>query len=55
MNAGCEAKNARSKAGSFEKSGGLGNAPWVNAKVRIGIAMQRSKIASTKKLEPTAG
>ena len=55
MNCGCEAKNAMSKAGSFEKSGGFGNAPWVNAKVRIGIAMQRSKIASTKKLEPTAG
>ena len=55
MKRGLEAKNARSKAGILQKSGGFGNAPWVNAKVRIGIAMQRSKIASTKKLEPTAG
>jgi hypothetical protein len=52
---GLEAKKARSPAGSFEKSGGLGKAPWVNANVRIGTAMQRSKIASTKKLAPTAG
>src|SRR4051812_7671085 len=52
---GCEAKNARSKAGSLEKSGGLGNAPCVNAKARMGIAMHRSKISSTTKLEATAG
>ena len=49
MKRGCEAKNARSKAGSLEKSGGFGNTPWVNAKARIGIAMQRSKISSTAK------
>ena len=55
MKRGLEAKNARSKAGSLEKSGGFGNTPWVNAKASTGIAMQRSKIASTKKLEPTAG
>ena len=52
---GCEAKNARSKAGSFEKSGGFGNAPWVNAKSRIGTAMQASKMISTTKLAATAG
>ena len=28
MKRGCEARKARSKAGSFEKSGGFGNAPW---------------------------
>ncbi len=50
-----EAKKARSNAGSLEKSGGFGNAPCVKAKVRIGIAMQRSKISSTAKLEATAG
>ncbi len=55
MNCGWLAKKAMSKAGSFEKSGGFGKAPWLKAKARIGIAMQRSKIASTKMLEPTAG
>ena len=55
MKRGLEAKKARSPAGSLEKSGGFGNAPWVKAKAMIGIAMQRSKIASTKKLAPTAG
>ena len=44
MKRGCEAKNARSNAGSFEKSGGFGNAPWVNANARIGTAIVRSKI-----------
>ena len=52
---GCEAKNARSNAGSWEKSGGFGNTPWLNAKARIGTAMQRSKISSTAKAEATAG
>ena len=47
MNCGCAAKNARSKAGSPEKSGGLGNAPWVNAKASTGIAIVRSKMSST--------
>jgi hypothetical protein len=55
VNCGCEAKNARSNAGSSEKSGGLGNAPWVNAKVSTGIAMQRSKISSTANEDATAG
>jgi hypothetical protein len=52
---GWPAKNARSKAGSLEKSGGLGNAPWVKANSRIGTAMQASKISSTTKLAATAG
>src|SRR5919206_998823 len=51
----CEAKNARSKAGSFEKSGGFGKAPCEKAKARIGTAMQMSKMNSTKKLEAMAG
>ena len=55
MKRGCEAKNARSKAGSFEKSGGFGNAPCVKAKSRIGIAIERSKICSTTNDEATAG
>ena len=53
---GCEAKNARSNAGSCEKSGGFGNAPWrERERSRIGIASERSKICSTKNDEPTAG
>ena len=55
MNCGFEAKNARSKAGRSEKSGGFGNAPCVNAKASTGIAMLRSKSISTKKLDATAG
>ena len=55
MKRGCEAKNARSNAGSLEKSGGLGNAPWVNANSRIGIAIVRSKIDSTANDDATAG
>ena len=38
MKRGCDAKNDRSNASSLEKSGGFGNTPWVNAKVRTGIA-----------------
>ena len=52
---GCDAKNARSKAGSLEKSGGFGNAPWLNANAITGIAMQRSYTSSTAKLDATAG
>ena len=55
MKRGCDAKNARSNAGSFEKSGGLGNAPCVNANVRIGIAIVRSKMLSTNIDDATAG
>ena len=31
MKRGLEAKNARSNAGSDEKSGGFGKTPWLNA------------------------
>ena len=55
MNCGLPAKNARSNAGSLEKSGGFGNTPWVNAKARIGIAMQRSNSSSTENAAATAG
>ena len=52
---GCEAKNARSKAGSFEKSGGFGKTPWVNANASTGIAIERSKRSSTENAAATAG
>ena len=52
---GCEAKNCRSNAGISEKSGGLGNAPCVNANVRMNTAIVRSKTFSTTIAEPTAG
>ncbi len=55
MNRGCEAKNARSNAGSFEKSGGLGNTPWLKAKMRMSVPITASKISSTAKEEATAG
>ena len=55
MKRGCEAKNARSNAGSLEKSGGFGNTPWVNAKASTGIAIQRSKMSSTENAAATAG
>ena len=52
---GCEAKNARSKAGSLEKSGGLGKTPWVNANASTGMAIERSKMNSTENAAATAG
>ena len=55
MNRVCEAKYERSNAPSLEKSGGLGNTPWVKAKVRMNTAMVASKTTSTAKLEATAG
>ena len=39
-----EAKKLMSKAGSLEKSGGLGNTPWVNAKHITSNPMNQSKI-----------
>ena len=54
-NRGCDAKNCRSNAGIFEKSGGLGNTPCVNANVRMKTPITRSKTASTKNAAPTAG
>ena len=38
MKRGCWAKSARSNAGSFEKSGGFGKTPWLNAKASTGTA-----------------
>ena len=50
-----EAKNARSKAGSELKSGGLGNTPWLNAYASTGMAIVRSKMNSTANAAPIAG
>ena len=52
---GCEAKNARSKAGSDEKSGGFGKTPWLNAYASTGTAIVRSKMNSTLNAAATAG
>ena len=40
---------------SFEKSGGLGNTPWVNAKISTSTPTQMSKIDSTKNAAATVG
>ena len=53
--AGWLAKNDRSNAWSFEKSGGLGNTFWVNAKSRMRIPIEMSKPISTKNDAATAG
>ena len=39
-----EAKKLMSNAGSLEKSGGLGNTPWVNANPITSTPMNQSKI-----------
>src|SRR3954469_8876865 len=52
---GCEAKNDRWNAGNLEKGGGLGNTPCVNAKIRIGIAIEAANPSSTANDEPIAG
>ena len=44
-----------SKAGSLEKSGGLGNTPWVNAKHMISSPMNQSKITPVHSAEATVG
>ena len=44
MNRMCEAKKLMSKAGSLEKSGGLGNTPWVNAKHITSTPINQSKM-----------
>ena len=38
----CEAKKLMSNAGRLEKSGGLGNTPWVNAKPITSRPMNQS-------------
>ena len=55
MKRGCCARNARSNAGSFEKSGGFGNTPWVNENASTGTAIVMSKTNSTAKAAATAG
>ena len=54
MNRRWPAKNDRSNALSFAKSGGLGNTPWVNAKARMKTPIAASKMSSTKNAAPTA-
>ena len=44
-----------SNAGSFEKSGGLGNTPCVNAKHITRTPMNQSKIAPVASAEATVG
>ena len=52
---GCWARNARSKAGRLEKSGGLGNTPWLNANPSTGTAIVRSKMNSSENAAAIAG
>ncbi len=40
---------------SFEKSGGLGKTPCVNAKISTSTPTQKSKIDSTKNAAATVG
>ena len=39
---------------SFAKSGGLGNTPWVKAKLRMKTPITASKTSSTKNAAPIA-
>ena len=55
VNCGWEAKYDRSNASSCEKSGGLGNTPWVNANSSTGTAIVRSKMPSTANAAAMAG
>ena len=50
-----EAKKLMSKAGSFEKSGGLGNTPWVNAKHMINSPMNQSNTTPVLSAAATVG
>ena len=52
---GFEAKKLMSKAGSLEKSGGLGKTPWVNAKHMINSPMNQSKITPVHSAEAIVG
>ena len=51
---GWPAKNDRSNAPRFAKSGGLGNTPCVKAKVRMKTPIVASKMISTKVAAATA-
>jgi hypothetical protein len=44
-----------SKELSFEKLGGLGNTPWVKAKMSTSTPAEASKIDSTKNADATVG
>ena len=55
MKRGWPAKNDRSNASSFAKSGGLGNTPWVKAKVRMKTPIVASKTDLDEERAPTAG
>ena len=54
MKRGCPAKNDRSNAPRFAKSGGLGKTPCVKAKVRMKTPIVASKMISTKVAAATA-
>ncbi len=49
------AKKLISKAGSFEKSGGLGNTPWVNAKHITSTPMNQSKMTPVDRAAAIVG
>ncbi len=51
----CEAKKLMSKAGNFEKSGGLGNTPCVKAKAITRTPMNQSKIVPVHRALATVG
>ena len=51
----CAAKKLMSNAGSFEKSGGLGNTPWVNEKTITSSPMSQSKITPVESAAATVG
>src|ERR1700743_2943087 len=55
VNRMCEAKKLMSNAGSLEKSGGLGNTPWVKAKHMMSRPMNQSKIAPVDKAVARVG
>ena len=51
----CEAKKLMSKAGSLEKSGGLGNTPWVKAKHMTSTPMNQSNTTPVDSAAATVG
>ena len=50
-----DAKKLMSKAGSLEKSGGLGNTPWVKAKHMTRSPTPQSKITPVDSAAATVG
>ena len=50
-----EAKKLMSNAGSFEKSGGLGNTPCVNANAITSSPMNQSKITPVESAAAIVG